>query len=50
MSMLEKAIEAECLTHWTISRSGNGKDWNDLLVNDGDSGLKAEFLKNLKKV
>jgi hypothetical protein len=48
VSMFEKAIQSNCLTHWTIAE-GLG-DWNDILKNNGEEALKREFLKNLKKV
>jgi DNA primase len=46
--MFEKAVESDCITHYSMVSQEN-KDWNDLLI-DGDDVLKREFLGNLKRI
>jgi len=47
--MLEKAIEEECITHWTRTDTED-EDWNDVLRIHGAEALKKQLLGNLRKV
>lgn len=47
--MLEKAIDEECLTHYTLT-DDQGLDWNDVLKTNGPDALKSQFLGNLRKI